>query len=117
MALAFVIAMLGAAAIVVRPGSGGADWGVVVLGSTLTAATTGILASILQFLPQRLFAAAAVVGGALVAAGVSGLLYAAQAIWAAPTPSSTVFVWAGAAITSLVITRASGVRLPPARPS
>ena len=117
MALAFVIALLGAAAVEIRPGSGGEDWAAILLGATLAAAMTGLVASIMQFLPQRLFAPSAAVAGMAVALGVSALLYAAETIWLGPIAPSTVFVWAAAAIVALLVTRASGVRLPPVRPS
>ncbi len=67
MAIAFVIAIFGAAAIGIRPGSGSDDWGPILVGATLAAAMTGIVASIMQFLPQRLFVASAAVGGMVVA--------------------------------------------------
>jgi hypothetical protein len=117
MAIAFVIAMIGAAAVGIRPGSSAADWGPLLLGAALAGAMTGIVATIMQFLPQRLFLPSAVVAGMIVAFGVSALLYAAGAIWLAPVPTATVYVWAGAAIAALLVSRASGLRLPPVRPS
>ena len=117
MAIAFVIAIFGAAAVGIRPGSGSGDWGPILVGAALAAAMTGIAASIMQFLPQRLFVAAAVVGCMVVALSVSALLYAAGTIWLAPIPTATVFVWAASAFVALVVTRASGVRLPPVRSS
>ena len=83
----------------------------------MAAAMTGIVASIMQFLPQRLFLASAVVGGMVVAFSVSALLYAAETIWLSPIASSAVFVWAAAALIALLVTRSAGVRLPPVRSS
>ena len=117
MALAFVVALLGAAAVEIRPGAGAADWGAIFVGATVAAAMTGIAAAIVQFLPERMFVAAAVVGGMAVAFCVSALLYAADSIWLRPITAATAFVWAGASITALVVTRRAGVRLPPLRPS
>ena len=115
MAIAFLIAIFGAAAIAIRPGSSAVDWGPIVVGGAMAAAMTGIVASIAQFLPQRLFVAAAVVGGMVVAFIVSALLYAAGTIGLAPIAPATAFVWAAAAVVALLVTRASGVRLPPVR--
>lgn len=117
MAIAFVIAIFGAAAIGIRPGSGSDDWGPILVGAALAAAMTGIIAAIMQFLPQRLFLASAAVGGILVAFTVSAILYAAETLWLQPIASSTVFVWAAAALVALLVTRSAGVRLPPVRSS
>lgn len=98
MALTFVAALLGASVVEIRPGAGAADWASILVGAALAAATTGIAAAILQFLPQRLFVPAAAVGGMAVAFCVSALLYAAEGIWLRPIPAVTTFVWAGASI-------------------
>ena len=117
MSLGFVIALFGAAAVEIRPGSGAADWAAILVGAALAGAMTGIVASIMQFLPERLAVPSAIVGGMVVGFGVSALLYAAETIWLSPITSSTVFVWTGSAVVSLLVTRASGVRLPPVRTS
>jgi hypothetical protein len=114
MALAFLAAGLGAA-LVAMGSSSGADWRPILVGATLTAATTGIIASIMQFLPERLFAPYAIVAGVAVALVVSALLYLAENIWLPPITNSTVFVWPAAAIVALVVSRRYGVRLPPVK--
>lgn len=115
MLIAFIIAMLGAAAVAIRPGAGADDWGPLLMGAALSAAATGIAASVLQFLPPRLFGVWAIVAGMGVAFVVAALLSAAAMIGLAPIPAPTALVWAGAAIVGLFVSRASGVRLPPAR--
>ena len=115
MALAFVAALFAAAAVTLRPGAGGVDWASILVGSALTAAMTGIAATIVQFLSSRAFAGIAVVAGILVALAVALLLRAAEYIGLEPLPAATIFVWGAAAIVALFVSRAAGVKLPPFR--
>jgi hypothetical protein len=117
MTLTFVVALLGASVVEIRPGSSAADWASILVGAALAAAMTGIAAAILQFLPQRLFVPAAAAGGVAVALCVSALLDAGEGIWLRPIAAVTTLVWAGASIVALMVTRRAGVRLPPLRPS
>jgi hypothetical protein len=111
-AIAFVAAMLGAAAVGVRPGANWDDFAPLLVGAALAAATTGIVASFMQFLPDRLFGPLSLPAGALVSLAVMVLLRAAEYMGLAPAPLATALVWATAAVVALLTARASGVGLP-----
>ena len=117
MAVAFVLAFVGAAAFAIRPGFSAADLWPIVVGTTLTAALTGIVASVLQFLPQRFFALLTLLAAAVIGILVSGLLAAADTIWLRPAAAPVAFVWPCAAAAALLVARADGMRLPRLRMS
>jgi hypothetical protein len=109
---AFVIALLGAMAIGLRPGY---SFGTLLLGATIVSAMTGLAASVLQFLPSRYF-----LPGAIVLGGGLGLMVGAMLGWAhaldfGAVRSTVDLVWPVAAVTGLLISRASGMQLPALR--
>ena len=113
--VAFVVAA-GASAILAPPVHG-ADFGVIVLGSTLAAATTGIIAAAMQFLPhamvQRLHRDRQ--RGDLDAR-VESARRRWVSIWLGPIPERLGIAWALGAATALLASRASGMGLPGLRP-
>ena len=112
MTIAFLVASLGAAAVGVRPGASWPDFAPLLVGATLVAAMSGLIASIMQFLPYRLFAPFTLVAGAVVALAVLVLLRAAEYMGLGRAPASTFFVWALAVMVALVVSREFGVRMP-----
>lgn len=112
--VAFAISA-GASAILAPP-IHGTDLGIIVLGSTLTAATTGIIAAAMQFLPQRWFNVFTVVSSVVTWMLVSSLLSALGHLWLGPIPERIGIAWAIGAATALLASRADGMRLPRLRP-
>jgi hypothetical protein len=115
MAIAFVVAAIGAAAIGLRPGANWSNMAPLLTGATLAAAMTGLVASIMQFLPNRLFSPFTLVAGAVVAIAVFVLLRAGEYMGLERAPVSTAFAWALAAVVALIVSRESGMRLPALR--
>jgi len=112
--VAFVVSA-GVAAILAPPVHG-ADLGIVVLGSTLTAATTGIIAAAVQFLPQRWFSVFTVVASVVTWLLVAVLLRTFGQLWLGPVPERLGIAWALGSATALMLGRASGMQLPRLRP-
>lgn len=109
MVSAFVIALVGAVAVGLRPGYGFAP---LLLGATIASAMTGMAASALQFLPQRYFLPAAILGGSLTGLVVGALLQAAQVLDTGPVRGMTLGVWPATVVAALVVSRVSGMKLP-----
>ncbi|MCC7008804.1 MAG: hypothetical protein IT184_08315 [Acidobacteria bacterium] len=112
LALAFVLAVAGALATGMRPGW---PFSTLLIGATLAAAMTGLVASVLQFLPERLYLPFAILAGAVVALFVSASLQAIEVMGFGSVRDTTVYVWPVAAIVTLLVSRASGMRLPSLR--
>src|SRR5690349_7342379 len=90
--VAFVVSA--AAGAILAPPIHGADLGVIVAGATLTAATTGIVAAGMQFLPSRWFNALTGVAAVATWALVSTILAAWGSIWLGAVPPRLGIAWA-----------------------
>jgi hypothetical protein len=108
--VAFVVAA-GASAILAPPVHG-ADFAVIVIGSTLTAATTGIIAAAMQFLPKRWFNVCTVLASVVTWMLVSRLLSTFGHLWQIPIAGRVGIAWAVGSATALILSRASGMQLP-----
>lgn len=108
----FVIALAGAVIFAFRPGF---PFGTLVLGATIVAAMTGLAASALQFLPKRYFLAVAVVAGSIMGLLVALMLRWAEELGFGDVRGTTTFVWPVATVAALLLSRASGMRLPSLR--
>jgi hypothetical protein len=114
--LAFLAAAIGAAIVGVSVGfaPNRADWPALFVGVVSTAAMTGLVASGVQFLPNRHYGSVSVGAGVFVAFAVAVLLRAGESILGiGRVPAATVVVWAAAVILALILTREAGHRLPP----
>jgi hypothetical protein len=114
--LAFGAATLGAAvvALALSFAGGRAEWLALLLGAVSTAAMTGLIASGIQFLPNRHYSAVTVLSAIVVGLAVNVLLRAGETTMGlGRVPAATVVVWAAAVILSLIVTRESARRLPP----
>ncbi len=117
MIVAFVVAAVGAIAIGMRPGAESSSWAPLLVGVALAAATTGIVGTFMQFLPNRLFGPFTFLAGAIVATAVFVLLRATEYMGFVGLPAYSAGLWGAAAIVALVVSRESGLRLPPLRKS
>lgn len=108
MVSAFVIALVGATAVGLRPGY---PFGTLLLGATILAAMTGMAASVLQFLPQRYFFSATIAGGIALGLLVATLLRAARVLDFGDVHGATIVVWPVAAVVALFLGRASGMQM------
>jgi hypothetical protein len=106
---AFVIALIGAMAVGLRPGF---PFSALLLGATLVAALTGVAASVLQFASERYFSAAAILTGAALGMLVPTLMDLAQSIGFGDLRGGSAVVWPVAAVVGLLFSRSSGMRLP-----
>ena len=113
-AVAFAVSA-GTAAILTLP-TDGAQFGTILAGSTLTAATTGIIAAAMQFLPQRWFNPFTIVASVVTWLLVAVLLRVFGYLWLGPIPDRLGIAWALGSASALLIGRASGMRLPRLRP-
>lgn len=114
--LSFIAAALGAAVIGLSLGfvPSRADWQALLLGAVSTAAMTGLVASGVQFLPNRHYASVTVISGVAVAILVGVLLRAGESVMGiGPVPIATGLVWAAAVIVALIVHREWSHRLPP----
>ena len=105
----------GAAAILTPP-TDPTQFGTILAGSTLTAATTGVIAAAVQFLPQRWFNVFTVVAGVVTWLLVAVLLRVFGHLWLGPIPERLGIAWALGSATALLLGRASGMQLPRLRP-
>jgi hypothetical protein len=112
MAAAFTIALIGAVAVGLRPGY---PFGALVLGATIVAAMTGLAASVLQFLPPRYFLPVSAVAGSALGLLVAPMLGMAQVLGFGDVRAPAALIWPVATVTALVLSRASGMLLPPLR--
>jgi hypothetical protein len=109
---AFVIALIGALAVGLRPGYA---FDTLLIGATIAAAMTGLSASVLQFLPQRLFMPVAVVAGAVLGLLVAPMLTWAQVLGFGEVRGAASLVWPAAVVSALLLSRASGLDFPTMR--
>jgi hypothetical protein len=109
---AFVIALLGAMAVGLRPGY---PFDVLLIGATMAAAMTGLAASVLQFLPQRYFLPTAVLAGCVLGLLVAPMLNWAQVLGFGDVRGAAAVVWPVAVVTALLLSRASGLDFPTMR--
>jgi len=109
---AFVIALLGAMAVGLRPGYA---FGSLLLGATIVSAMTGLAASVLQFLPQRHFLPAAIVAGCILGLMVAPMLGWAEVLGFGRVRGAASVVWPVAAVSGLLLSRASGMDFPAMR--
>jgi len=109
---AFVIALLGAVAVGLRPGY---PFGALLMGATIVAAMTGLAASVLQFLPQRHFLPAAIAVGCLSGLLVVPMLNWAQVLGLGHVRNAAAVVWPVAVVVALLLSRASGLDFPTMR--
>ena len=109
MTSAFVIALLGAVAVGLKPGY---PFGTLVFGATIVAAVTGIAASVLQFLPDRHYALVAVVAGVSLGFLVARMMGIAEALGFGDVRRVSTVVWPTAVVAALLISRAFGMHLP-----
>jgi len=112
--VAFAISA-GVAAILMPP-TDPVHFGAIVLGSTLTAATTGIIAAGMQFLPPRWFNVVTGIASVVTWLLVAALLRAVGYLWLGPLPGRLGIAWALGSATALMVGRASGMRMPRLRP-
>ena len=110
--VAFLIALVGALALGLRPGY---PFATLLIGATIAAAMTGIAASVLQFLPQRGFVPAAILGGAALGLIVTPLLTWADALGVGDARRAVAIVWPVAVVAGLLLSRASGLDFPSPR--
>lgn len=108
----FVIALLGAVAVGFRPGY---PFDTLLLGAVLVSAMTGIAASVLQFLPQRLFLPAAIAAGCVLGLLVAPMLNWAQVLGWGDVRGAASLVWPVAAVSGLLLSRAAGLDVPTMR--
>jgi hypothetical protein len=108
----FVIALLGAVAVGFRPGY---PFDTLLLGAVLVSAMTGIAASVLQFLPQRLFLPAAIAAGCVLGLLVAPMLNWAQVLGWGDVRGAASLVWPVAAVSGLLLSRAAGLDFPTMR--
>jgi hypothetical protein len=109
---AFVIALLGAVAVGLRPGY---PFDMLIIGAAIVAAMTGIAASVLQFLPQRHFLPAAIAAGVILGLLVAPMLNWAQVLGFGDVRGTASIVWPVAAVAGLLLSRASGLDFPTMR--
>jgi hypothetical protein len=109
---AFVIALLGAVAVGLRPGY---PFDMLIIGATIVAAMTGIAASVLQFLPQRRFLPAAITAGVILGLLVAPMLNWAQVLGYGDVRGVAAVVWPVAVVAGLLLSRASGLDFPTMR--
>lgn len=106
---AFVIALVGGVAVGFRPGY---SFGTLFMGATIVAAMTGLAASVLQFLPQRAFLFVAAIAGSILGLLVPPMLQWAEVLGFGDVRGPVSLVWPVAAVTALLLSRASGMQLP-----
>jgi hypothetical protein len=111
-AATFVIALLGAAAVGFRPGYA---FSTLLLGAVIVAAMAGIAASVLQFLPQRLFLPSAIVAGSVLGLLVAPMLNWTQVLGWGDVRGAASIVWPVAAVAGLLLSRAAGLDFPTMR--
>jgi hypothetical protein len=109
---AFVIALIGAVAVGLRPGY---PFVTLLIGATIVSAMTGLAASVLQFLPQRLFLPTAVVAGSVLGLLVVPMLGWAEVFGFGDVRAAAALVWPVAAVAGLLLSRASGLDFPTTR--
>jgi hypothetical protein len=109
MASAFIFALAGAVAVGLRPGY---PFGGLLLGATAVAAMAGLGASAIQFVPRRYFVPVAVLGGTALGLLVALLLGAADGLYVGDVRGSVTAVWPAAVVGALLLSRASGMRMP-----
>jgi hypothetical protein len=110
--VSFLIAGLGA---LVTSSRSESPLGTMFLAATLVAATTGLMASALQFLPSRFFVPLSIVAAAVVAFFVSVVLYVIEYLGFGQLHAVTIFVWPLAALVALLMSRSWGMGLPTLR--
>lgn len=109
MGSAFVIALLGAVAVGLRPGY---TFGTLLLGATIAAAMAGLAASAAQFLPGRYFLPTAVIGGSILGLVVAAMLRAARVLDFGDVHDATALIWPVAIVSALMLSRSWGMHLP-----
>lgn len=109
---AFVIALLGAVAVGLRPGY---PFDTLLIGATMAAAMTGLAASVLQFLPQRYFLPTAVIAGCVLGLLIAPMLNWAQVFGFGDVRNAAAVVWPVAVVAALLLSRASGLDFPTMR--
>jgi len=108
---AFVIALIGAVAVGLRPGY---PFGALLLGATIVSAMTGLAASVLQFLAPRYFLVGAIVLGTTLGLLVGFMMRSADVLNFGDVRTAANLVWPVAVVAGLVLSRMSGMRLPSA---
>jgi hypothetical protein len=108
----FLIALVGAAAVGLRPGY---PFATLLMGATIVAAMTGLAASVLQFLPQRLFLPTAIAAGCVLGLLVAPMLNWAEVLGFGDARGAASVVWPLAAVVGLLLSRASGLDFPTMR--
>ena len=111
-ATAFVVALVGATAIGLRPGY---SFGTLLTGATMVAAVTGIVATVLEFLARHHFVPAAIVVGTIAGLLVAPLLGITQTLGIGDTRDPVIVVWPIATVAGLLFSRAAGMQLPALR--
>ena len=110
--VAFGASVAAATVLAMRPELHTADWAPIVVGSALTAAATGIVASTMQFLKQKSFAVFTVVASAAIWLLVSVLVSAVSYDWFSPASRRMSLAWPIGAATALILSRTSGMSAP-----
>ena len=116
MIIAFVVAAIGAVVLLgvaALAGSGGTDWTALLVGVAVTTAATGIVASVMQFLPNHLYSPVTIAAGIIVSLLVFVLLRATEVMGLQRVSWMALFVWATAVVVALIVSRESGIRPPP----
>lgn len=109
---AFLIALVGGLAVGLRSGY---PFLPILVGATLVAAMTALASSVLQFLPQRFYMAGAVLTGVAVGMVVWPMLEFAEVMGLGPVRGPLLGVWPVAAVSSLLLSRSWGMRMPHVR--
>jgi len=109
---AFVIALVGAVAVGLRPGY---PFDSLLIGAAIVSAMTGLAASVLQFLPARRFLPVAVISGAVLGLLVAPMLRWAEVLGFGEVRGAAALVWPVAVVAGLLLSRASGLDFPAMR--